>query len=466
MNSAAAAAHRRAWRARHDGWRRSRRRRHGQAGFIGLTDVILGLAVLALALPAVIALSNQQTREIQDEAAAQQLKAVGEATAAFVRDHFGTLYANMGAGTNLGVAHSDIIDVPTLITAAYLPVNFRPQNSFGQSPVVLLRRVAQDPPSGTCPNFSVGPPACKQLIEALIVTTGGTALDRAHASHIATLAGAHAGIIDDSATSARGSFGSWCVDFDLFGGPAGNCPADDPRLSQSMSLTSGAYTWPTPAKGGLAMAMFFNGSEMMSEYLNRFNTGNSEDNTMHTDIDMGDNTIKNVHAVQVAGVDTTIAGADLGLEANRMNMINSLYNGTYTANAGNLNATSYTATGNVTGNAIYGKTFWYSSDARLKANIRPLDHALERLLTVRGVTYDWRANGEHDVGVVAQNVAQAFPELVGQAEDGTLRVKYGNFVGPLIEAVRELSARNEHLEKELHAMEGTTAASPAPVAEK
>lgn len=414
---------------------------------MGLTDAVLGIAVSAMVLPTMIALTSQQTRETRDQVAAQQLKAVGEATRGYVKDHFATLYNGVYQGSLGG----DLLTVADLTGGGYLSANFPVQNAYGQSFVVLLRIVADTSPGCPTPDLSQLPDGvhCKSLLEAVVLATGGTVLDPAHAGHVAVLAGANAGIIADAGT-VRGTFGSWCETLSLFAGTTAStsCPVDG-RASRSDALTSAAYTVPAPAPGGLSLAMFFNGSQVMSEYVDRFNTGNPEDNTMHTGLDLSGHAVTTVGSVQIAGVDASIAGSTNGLEANRMNMINNLYNGTYAANSGNLTATSYTATGTITANQFTGQSFWYSSDARLKTNVKPLDHALDRLLAVRGVSYDWRATGQHDVGVVAQNVQPVFPELVGTAADGTLRVKYGNFIGPVIESLRELATRNKALEDKI-----------------
>ena len=64
----------------------------------------------------------------------------------------------------------------------------------------------------------------------------------------------------------------------------------------------------------------------------------------------------------------------------------------------------------------------YSSDERLKTNIKPIENALEKLCTLRGVTFDWTDEaGEagfhpeqkyNDVGVLAQEVEKVLPQLV------------------------------------------------------
>lgn len=87
------------------------------------------------------------------------------------------------------------------------------------------------------------------------------------------------------------------------------------------------------------------------------------------------------------------------------------------------------------------------SDERLKENIRPIDNALDKVMQMRGVFYD--KNGKASTGVIAQEVEKVLPELVHTADDemGTKSVAYGNMVGVLIEAIKELKAEIEELKK-------------------
>jgi hypothetical protein len=85
------------------------------------------------------------------------------------------------------------------------------------------------------------------------------------------------------------------------------------------------------------------------------------------------------------------------------------------------------------------------SDAKLKTNVQTIDNALALVEQIRGVYYDRIDSGEHGIGVIAQEVREVFPQAV-HTNDGTLSVAYGNLVGPLIEAVKELSARVKELE--------------------
>ena len=97
---------------------------------------------------------------------------------------------------------------------------------------------------------------------------------------------------------------------------------------------------------------------------------------------------------------------------------------------------SITATGDITA----------YSDARLKADIETIADALDRVRALRGVTFTRRDTGSCGIGLVAQELAPIVPEAVMTHDDGLMSVAYGNLVGVLIEAVKELAEKVDRLE--------------------
>lgn len=85
-----------------------------------------------------------------------------------------------------------------------------------------------------------------------------------------------------------------------------------------------------------------------------------------------------------------------------------------------------------------------SSDRRLKKNIRPIQGALDDLLALHGVTYQWKdpaSQGGMDgtyTGMIAQDVERVFPEWVGQDENGYKTLTVIGFEGLVVEALRDL----------------------------
>jgi Chaperone of endosialidase len=102
-----------------------------------------------------------------------------------------------------------------------------------------------------------------------------------------------------------------------------------------------------------------------------------------------------------------------------------------------------------TSSGVYAPAYFHTSDTRLKTDIKPVDHALDKVLALQGVTFNWKKDGHSDMGVTAQNVESVFPNAVSKGTDGMMSVNYDSLIGPMIEAIRELNAKNEKLEAEI-----------------
>lgn len=91
-----------------------------------------------------------------------------------------------------------------------------------------------------------------------------------------------------------------------------------------------------------------------------------------------------------------------------------------------------TISGNITAN----------SDERLKTNIHTIDNALDKVSRLRGVYFN--KDDKASLGLIAQEVERIIPEVVLNGEYKS--VAYGNLVGLLIEAIKELNDRVKKLE--------------------
>ena len=89
-----------------------------------------------------------------------------------------------------------------------------------------------------------------------------------------------------------------------------------------------------------------------------------------------------------------------------------------------------------------------SSDLKIKTNISTLTNALDTVKKLRGVSYDRIENGERQIGMIAQEVQEVLPEVVSEVQDG-LAVAYGNVVGLLVEAIKEMSNEIAELKQRL-----------------
>ena len=103
----------------------------------------------------------------------------------------------------------------------------------------------------------------------------------------------------------------------------------------------------------------------------------------------------------------------------------------------------------ITGNLTASGTVTANSDIKLKANITPIQNALEKLSQIRGVEYDRiDRDNERQIGVIAQEVEAVIPELVSD-NFGTKAVAYGNMTAVLIEAIKEQQTMINNLKQEI-----------------
>jgi Chaperone of endosialidase len=114
---------------------------------------------------------------------------------------------------------------------------------------------------------------------------------------------------------------------------------------------------------------------------------------------------------------------------------------------------------------VCAQQFCNPSDLRLKSDVTPLSDVLDRLAGVRAVRYrPAQAIGasQRQIGVLAQEVQEAFPELVLEmGPDGWKAVDYAGLSGVLLGAVHELLATTSALADRLTELEQQMAARPA-----
>ncbi|WP_163832191.1 tail fiber domain-containing protein [Spartinivicinus ruber] len=122
--------------------------------------------------------------------------------------------------------------------------------------------------------------------------------------------------------------------------------------------------------------------------------------------------------------------------------------------------------GNAYSECLSKPNFMRFSDSTLKKNQAKIDQALDKVSQLKGVKFEWKSPEEtdiehlpqgKDIGVIAQDVEKAFPELVHNvkvtdkngAEVTLKQVNYAGLVGVLIEAVKELKQENKKLREDL-----------------
>jgi hypothetical protein len=88
------------------------------------------------------------------------------------------------------------------------------------------------------------------------------------------------------------------------------------------------------------------------------------------------------------------------------------------------------------------------SDRRIKDNIKTIDNAIDKVKRLRGTYFtrkDLADKTKKHVGLIAQEVLEVIPEVVGGSEDSTYSVGYGEIVAVLIEAIKEQQEQIEEM---------------------
>lgn len=124
----------------------------------------------------------------------------------------------------------------------------------------------------------------------------------------------------------------------------------------------------------------------------------------------------------------------------------------YNANMGQYNA-GQQKKGNIMNTGAQLGAAFMMSDENLKDNIGKVDgeRALEIILGLNGYTYNWKDSGRRDMGVIAQEVERAVPELVRRTQAGILTVNYTELMALAIEAIKFLAGELANERTDRHA---------------
>tara|TARA_X000001036_G_scaffold372494_1_gene359971 strand:- start:76 stop:639 length:564 start_codon:yes stop_codon:yes gene_type:complete len=114
-----------------------------------------------------------------------------------------------------------------------------------------------------------------------------------------------------------------------------------------------------------------------------------------------------------------------------------------------------------TGSLNSGHNF---SDERLKENIVVIPNALEKVNTLRGITFNRKSDGSVGTGLIAQELETVLPEAVYESKtidslevpdaEEYKAIRYGTTVGLLVEAIKELTTKLEAAEARITTLEG------------
>jgi hypothetical protein len=158
-------------------------------------------------------------------------------------------------------------------------------------------------------------------------------------------------------------------------------------------------------------------------------------------------------AYQVSNKPTTVINQtdaqDAFLELGAIKVTNTTASSSYTTGAVIVSGGVGVSGAMYVQNALYcgsDITAWYSSDSRLKDNVKPIEGALDKISKIGGYEFDWNATAKeqfpdretHDIGVIAQEIQAVQPEVVVERDNGYLAVNYEKLVPLLIQGIKEL----------------------------
>jgi len=372
-----------------------------------LFALVIGGTALFFGLPMLL---DAQMQPAQNDAG-NQIAQMQTAGSSYIRNHFSTLATSIAIGGNVAVTPAQ------LVTDGDLPASFNDRNVFGQQHILVITQQTTG------------------ALEAMVYTYGGDTIIDPVAIRVAQAGPPNATVLLASdTTNFEGAAGGETVPVSYFQNAA--YPATAGHIGAH--IQSANYAAESP-------------------FLNRYATGNLDDNTMHTAEYMdGNNLEMAAPGASTGGGNIDMAGGNLNAATTvsatqQVNtpMVADPTTPTYQISmAGTSNVKNLTATGNVTATTIYGNDYLHTSDASLKTNIRQIQGALDLIKSMQGDRFQWIGDGSPSIGFIAQDVQRVFPEAVKQRPDGKLAVEYDIIAAPLVEAVKELSQEVTQLRAE------------------
>ena len=104
---------------------------------------------------------------------------------------------------------------------------------------------------------------------------------------------------------------------------------------------------------------------------------------------------------------------------------------------------SSTAAVNVTGTISATGDITAFSDKRFKFDLDMIESALDKVKRLTGYTYT--LHGNRSAGLLAQDVLEVLPEVVKGSEETNYSLAYGNLMGLVVEAIKELDKKVDRI---------------------
>jgi hypothetical protein len=102
-----------------------------------------------------------------------------------------------------------------------------------------------------------------------------------------------------------------------------------------------------------------------------------------------------------------------------------------------------------------------SSSKRYKKNIRGLESDMDKILELKPVSFEWKTTSEQDIGLIAEEVQELIPELVGYDKEGRPdAVRYElvslyllELMKDQVQVMQKLKTENEELKQRIEVLE-------------
>lgn len=365
-----------------------------------LFSLVIGATALYYALPMLI---DAQMQPAQNDAA-NQISVLEAATVSYI---LGT--ASQSPLKDI-VAGTPLVIGPAGIPTSYLPATFQDFNVFGQKHAVVI---TQNSPG---------------QFEALVYTYGGDTIPDNVAIRVAQSGPPNSIVyLSSDIANIEGSAGGELIPIAQF-------------QNATYPITIGhigAHILPA----SLAAE---------APFLNRYATGNLDDNTMHTAEYMDGNTLTMSGPDSTTGGNINMAGGNVvgATQVSAAQQVNTPVLADPTTPTYQLTPAGASNINNITVNGTAtATTYLHLSDARLKENIRGIDNPIAIVEQLEGHKFDWKQNGAPDIGFVAQEVQKVLPEAVATSPDGHLAVKYDVLTAPLVEAIKAQAEQIKQLKR-------------------
>jgi len=87
------------------------------------------------------------------------------------------------------------------------------------------------------------------------------------------------------------------------------------------------------------------------------------------------------------------------------------------------------------------------SDLRIKKDLQKIENAIDKVSQLTGYTFTRIHDNVRSTGLVAQDILKVLPEVVREDADGMYSVAYGNMLGLIVEALKDLKSEIKELKE-------------------